>query len=104
MKELKEHGPDDIVVAIAGNKNDLGDIRWLGFHFGCKYFSIACIINPNTEKVTVEDQKKTLSQVVFNGCFSGSRFVPAGCQEEEEEHKTSSESFITVSGVKSLAV
>lgn len=28
VKELKEHGPDDIVVAIAGNKNDLGDIRW----------------------------------------------------------------------------
>lgn len=28
MKELKEHGPEDIVVAIAGNKNDLGDIRW----------------------------------------------------------------------------
>lgn len=27
VKELKEHGPDDIVVAIAGNKNDLGDIR-----------------------------------------------------------------------------
>lgn len=34
VKELKEHGPDDIVVAIAGNKNDLGDIRWLCFHFG----------------------------------------------------------------------
>lgn len=28
VKELKEHGPEDIVVAIAGNKNDLGDIRW----------------------------------------------------------------------------
>ncbi|KAF3857981.1 hypothetical protein F7725_011182, partial [Dissostichus mawsoni] len=27
VKELKEHGPEDIVVAIAGNKNDLGDIR-----------------------------------------------------------------------------
>lgn len=29
VKELKEHGPEDIVVAIAGNKNDLGDIRWV---------------------------------------------------------------------------
>lgn len=27
VKELKEHGPEDIVVAIAGNKTDLGDIR-----------------------------------------------------------------------------
>lgn len=27
VKELKEHGPEDIVVAIAGNKSDLGDIR-----------------------------------------------------------------------------
>ncbi|KAG5286527.1 hypothetical protein AALO_G00015810 [Alosa alosa] len=27
VKELKEHGPENIVVAIAGNKNDLGDIR-----------------------------------------------------------------------------
>lgn len=27
VKELKEHGPEDIVMAIAGNKNDLGDIR-----------------------------------------------------------------------------
>lgn len=31
VKELKEHGPEDIVVAIAGNKNDLGDIRWVCF-------------------------------------------------------------------------
>lgn len=31
VKELKEHGPEDIVVAIAGNKNDLGDIRWVFF-------------------------------------------------------------------------
>ncbi len=28
VKELKEHGPEDIVVAIAGNKTDLGDIRF----------------------------------------------------------------------------
>ena len=28
VEELKEHGPEDIVVAIAGNKNDLGDIRY----------------------------------------------------------------------------
>ncbi|XP_016351683.1 ras-related protein Rab-31-like [Sinocyclocheilus anshuiensis] len=27
VKELKEHGPEHIVVAIAGNKTDLGDIR-----------------------------------------------------------------------------
>ncbi|XP_023682066.1 vesicle-associated membrane protein-associated protein A-like isoform X2 [Paramormyrops kingsleyae] len=27
VKELKEHGPEDIIVAIAGNKNDLSDIR-----------------------------------------------------------------------------
>ncbi|XP_039610701.1 ras-related protein Rab-31 [Polypterus senegalus] len=27
VKELKEHGPEDIVVAIAGNKSDLSDIR-----------------------------------------------------------------------------
>ncbi|XP_051554362.1 ras-related protein Rab-31-like [Myxocyprinus asiaticus] len=27
VKELKEHGPEDIVMAIAGNKNDLGDTR-----------------------------------------------------------------------------
>lgn len=36
VKELKEHGPEDIVVAIAGNKNDLGDIRWVCF--GCVWF------------------------------------------------------------------
>lgn len=36
MKELKEHGPEDIVVAIAGNKNDLGDIR-------CAFFSVNVI-------------------------------------------------------------
>ncbi len=28
VKELKEHGPEDIVVAIAGNKTDLADIRF----------------------------------------------------------------------------
>uniref|UniRef100_A0A8C7P208 RAB31, member RAS onco family n=1 Tax=Oncorhynchus mykiss TaxID=8022 RepID=A0A8C7P208_ONCMY len=27
VKELKEHGPEDIIVALAGNKKDLGDIR-----------------------------------------------------------------------------
>ncbi|XP_070295920.1 ras-related protein Rab-31 [Salvelinus sp. IW2-2015] len=27
VKELKDHGPEDIIVALAGNKKDLGDIR-----------------------------------------------------------------------------
>lgn len=40
MKELKEHGPEDIVVAIAGNKNDLGDIRWASFFHLSLFFLI----------------------------------------------------------------
>lgn len=28
VKELRQHGPPNIVVAIAGNKCDLSDARW----------------------------------------------------------------------------
>ncbi|XP_067403926.1 ras-related protein Rab-31 isoform X2 [Emydura macquarii macquarii] len=51
VKELKEHGPENIVMAIAGNKCDLSDLRSLIYRCSCqariktfKRCGILCII------------------------------------------------------------
>lgn len=45
MKELKEHGPENIVMAIAGNKCDLSDIRYI--HFWCGFDTAVAVPFPS---------------------------------------------------------
>ncbi|MBN3284295.1 RAB31 protein, partial [Polyodon spathula] len=67
VKELKEHGPEDIVVAIAGNKSDLGDIREVPVKEAKEYAeSIAAIFVETSARnaVNVEELFKKISQLI----------------------------------------
>ncbi len=37
VQELKQHGPENIVIALAGNKNDLDDLREITTKQGEEY-------------------------------------------------------------------
>ncbi|KAK6491108.1 ras-related protein Rab-31-like [Huso huso] len=67
VKELKEHGPEDIVVAIAGNKSDLGDIREVPVKEAKEYAeSIAAIFVETSARnaVNVEELFQKISRLI----------------------------------------
>ncbi|KAG5850995.1 ras-related protein Rab-31-like isoform X1 [Anguilla rostrata] len=67
VKELKEYGPEDIVVAIAGNKTDLGDIREVPMKEAKEFAeSIAAIFIETSAKsaINVEELFKKISRQI----------------------------------------
>ncbi|KAK1173718.1 ras-related protein Rab-31-like [Acipenser oxyrinchus oxyrinchus] len=67
VKELKEHGPEDIVVAIAGNKSDLGDIREVPVKEAKEYAeSIAAIFVETSARnaLNVEELFQKISRLI----------------------------------------
>ncbi|KAJ8403311.1 hypothetical protein AAFF_G00355280 [Aldrovandia affinis] len=67
VKELKEYGPEDIVVAIAGNKTDLGDIREVPMKEAKEFAeSIAAIFIETSARnaINVEELFKKISRQI----------------------------------------
>uniref|UniRef100_A0AAV2JV57 Uncharacterized protein n=1 Tax=Knipowitschia caucasica TaxID=637954 RepID=A0AAV2JV57_KNICA len=104
VKELKEHGPEDIVVAIAGNKNDLGDIREVPMKEAKEFAeSISAIfietsarnsvnIEALFQKISKQIPPLENTEVESNESFKLSGTLPAparrrGKEEEEEEEE-----------------
>lgn len=90
VKELKEHGPEDIVVAIAGNKNDLGDIREVPMKEAKEFAeSIAAIFIETSARnaVNVEElfQKISTFHVFTACCFCAMCVVCVICEVSSKE-------------------
>uniref|UniRef100_A0A8C0U2W2 RAB31, member RAS onco family n=1 Tax=Cyanistes caeruleus TaxID=156563 RepID=A0A8C0U2W2_CYACU len=67
VKELKEHGPENIVMAIAGNKCDLSDIREVPMKDAKEYAeSIGAIVVETSAKnaVNIEELFQGISQQI----------------------------------------
>ncbi|XP_068860527.1 ras-related protein Rab-31 isoform X4 [Aphelocoma coerulescens] len=71
VKELKEHGPENIVMAIAGNKCDLSDIREVPMKDAKEYAeSIGAIVVETSAKnaVNIEELFQGIREVLCSRC------------------------------------
>uniref|UniRef100_UPI001A9D0B2F ras-related protein Rab-31 n=1 Tax=Ictidomys tridecemlineatus TaxID=43179 RepID=UPI001A9D0B2F len=85
VKELKEHGPERIVVAIAGNKCDLSDIREVPLKDAKEYAeSIGAIVVETSAKnaINIEELFQGISKYL-KPCFQ-----PSWCLVLEEPGST----------------
>ena len=58
VHELKQHGPENIVIAIAGNKNDLEDLREITVKQGTDYAKEIGAVFCETSAKTAENIKE----------------------------------------------
>ncbi|KAJ7398385.1 Ras-related protein Rab-31 [Pitangus sulphuratus] len=68
VKELKEHGPENIVMAIAGNKCDLSDIREVPMKDAKEYAeSIGAIVVETSAKnaVNIEELFQGITYIIY---------------------------------------
>ncbi|EPY79329.1 ras-related protein Rab-31 [Camelus ferus] len=86
VKELKEHGPENIVMAIAGNKCDLSDIREVPLKDAREYAeSIGAVVVETSAKnaINVEELFQGISEYPICAFRPACVFSPRGVRGEE---------------------